>query len=152
MRSVGLPLVVATLIAGSQGAYADATPTPTPTPIVSYQTEMRAYKVAMEQFHIEMSTRAKLRKEITKNFISAVVAANNLARSAMRSAKTAESKRGILAQQKATVDFATSVRDAALVAMADAPIEPVKPLKRVELLPKQDGKSGRAKPTPTATP
>ena len=64
----------------------------------------------------------------------------------MRAAKTADAKSIVLAQLKAAIALATSARDAAIVAMGPAPIEPLKPAKLSEITPLKNGKS--VKPTP----
>ena len=142
-RSVGLAL--ATMIAAAPSPFADATPTPSPTPILL--TDIEQYKVAMGQFRTAISAREQVRKEINKIFMTDCRAANDVAKTAMRTAKTADAKSTILAQQKIAIATATSARDAAIAAMGSAPTEPLKPVKLAEIAPLKKGKS--AKPTPT---
>ena len=119
---------------------ADATPTPIAL------TVMEQYKVAMNQYRTIMGEREQVRKEINKIFITGCRTANDGAKTAMRTAKTADAKATIIAQQKATISLATSTRDAAIVAMGPAPTEPLKPAKLSEITPLKNGKS--VKPTP----
>jgi hypothetical protein len=121
---------------------ADATPTPTPIAL----TVMEQYKVAMNQYRTTMSEREQVRKEINKVFIADCRVANDVAKTAMRTAKTADAKSTILAQLKAAIALATSTRDAAIAAMGPAPTEPLKPVKLSEITPLKNGKS--VKPTP----
>ena len=119
---------------------ADATPTPIAL------TVMEQYKVAMNQYRTIMGEREQVRKEINKIFITGCRIANDGAKTAMRAAKTADAKSIVLAQLKAAIALATSARDAAIVAMGPAPIEPLKPAKLSEITPLKNGKS--VKPTP----
>ena len=119
---------------------ADATPTPIAL------TVMEQYKVAMNQYRTIMGEREQVRKEINKIFITGCRTANDGAKTAMRAAKTADAKSIVLAQLKAAIALATSARDAAIVAMGPAPIEPLKPAKLSEITPLKNGKS--VKPTP----
>ncbi len=123
-------------------SFADATPTPTPIAL----TVMEQYKVAMNQYRTAMSAREQVRKEINKVFLSTCRVANDVAKTAMRAAKTADAKSIILAQQKTAIALATSVRDSAIAAMGPAPIEPLKPVKSAEIAPLKNGQS--VKPTP----
>lgn len=140
-RSVGLALAM--MITAAPSSFGDATPTPTPIAL----TAMEQYKVAMELYGTSMSEREKVRKEINKIYMTTCSAANSVAKTAMRTAKTAVAKSTILAQQKAAIALATSIRDAAITAMGPAPTEPHKPVKLAEMAPLKKGKS--VKPTPT---
>ena len=133
------------MIAAAPSSFADATPTPSPTPRIL--TNMEQYKVAMDQFRTAMSAREQVRKEINKIFVIACFAANSVAKTAMRTAKTVVAKSTILAQQKTAIALATSARDTAIAAMGPAPTEPLKPVKLSEIAPLKKGKS--VKPTPT---
>ena len=124
-------------------SFADATPTPTPIAL----TVMEQYKVAMNQYRTAMSAREQVRKEINKVFMADCRTANDVAKTAMRTAKTADAKSIILAQQKTAIALATSSRDFAIAAMGPAPIEPLKPPKLSEITPLKNGKS--VKPTPS---
>jgi len=138
---VGLALAMNIIAAPS--SFADATPIPTPIAV----TVMEQYKVAMNQYRTAMSAREQVRKEINKIFMADCRTANDFAKTAMRTAKTADAKSTILAQQKIAIATATSARDAAIAAMGSAPTEPLKPVKLAEIAPLKKGKS--AKPTPT---
>ena len=135
---MGLALVMNIITAPS--SLADATPTPIAL------TVMEQYKVAMNQYRTIMGEREQVRKEINKIFITGCRTANDGAKTAMRAAKTADAKSIVLAQLKAAIALATSARDAAIVAMGPAPIEPLKPAKLSEITPLKNGKS--VKPTP----
>ena len=93
-----------------------------------------------------MNAREQIRKEINKIFIADCRVANDLAKTAMSTAKTADAKSTILVQQKTAIALATSTRDAAIAAMGPAPTEPLKPVKLSEITPLKNGKS--VKPTP----
>ena len=101
----------------------------------------------MDQFRTAMSAREQVRKEINKIYVIACFAANSVAKTAMRTAKTVVAKSTILAQQKTAIALATSARDTAIAAMGPAPTEPLKPVKLSEIAPLKKGKS--VKPTPT---
>ena len=135
---MGLALAMNIITAPS--SLADATPTPIAL------TVMEQYKVAMNQYRTIMGEREQVRKEINKIFITGCRTANDGAKTAMRAAKTADAKSIVLAQLKAAIALATSARDAAIVAMGPAPIEPLKPAKLSEITPLKNGKS--VKPTP----
>ena len=139
-RSVGPALAMIIITAPS--SFADATPSPTPIAVRA----MEQYRVAMEQYRTAMNAREQIRKEINKIFIAGCRVANDVAKTAMRTAKTADAKATIMAQQKATISLATSTRDAAIAAMGPAPTEPLKPVKLSEITPLKNGKS--VKPTP----
>jgi hypothetical protein len=130
-------------IIAAPSSFADATPTPTPIAV----TVMEQYKVAMNQYRTAMSAREQVRKEINKVFMADCRTANDVAKTAMRTAKTADAKSIILAQQKTAIALATSTRDFAIAAMSPAPIEPLKPPKLSEITPLKNGKS--VKPTPS---
>ena len=133
---------LAMIIITAPHSFADATPSPTPIAI----TAMEQYRVAMDQYRTAMNAREQVRKEINKIFITGCRTANDVAKTAMRTAKTADAKSIVLAQLKAAIALATSARDAAIVAMGPAPIEPLKPAKLSEITPLKNGKS--VKPTP----
>ena len=135
-------LALAMNIIAAPSSFADATPTPTPIAV----TVMEQYKVAMNQYRTAMSAREQVRKEINKVFMADCRTANDVAKTAMRTAKTADAKSIILAQQKTAIALATSTRDFAIAAMGPAPIEPLKPPKLSEITPLKNGKS--VKPTP----
>ncbi len=143
-RSVGPALAM--IIITAPHSFADATPSPTPTPTPIAVTVMEQYKAAMNQYRTTMGAREQVRKEINKIFITGCRTANDVAKTAMRTAKTADAKATIMAQQKATISLATSTRDAAIAAMGPAPTEPLKPVKLSEITPLKNGKS--VKPTP----
>ncbi len=136
-------LALAMNIIAAPFSFADATPTPTPIAV----TAMEQYKVAMNQYRTTMSEREQVRKEINKVFIADCRVANDVAKTAMRAAKTADAKSIVLAQLKAAITLATSARDAAITAIGPAPIEPLKPAKLSEITPLKNGKS--VKPTPS---
>lgn len=133
------------MIAATPSSFADATPTPSPTPIIL--TNMEQYKVAMDQFRTAMSAREEVRKGINRIYVIACSAANSVAKTSMRTAKTAVAKSTILAQQKTAIALATSARDTAIATMGPAPTEPLKPVKLAEMAPLKKSKS--VKPTPT---
>ncbi|CAB4649192.1 unannotated protein [freshwater metagenome] len=130
------------IIVTAPHSFADATPTPTPIAV----TAMEQYRVAMGQYRTAMNAREQIRKEINKIFIADCRVANDLAKTAMSTAKTADAKSTILVQQKTAIALATSTRDAAIAAMGPAPTEPLKPVKLSEITPLKNGKS--VKPTP----
>lgn len=140
-RSVGLALAM--VITAAPSSFADATPTPTPIAL----TAMEQYKVAMELYRTAMSSREQVRKEINRIFMTTCQAANDVAKTAMRAAKTTDAKSTILAQQKSAITTATSARDAAIAAMGPVPTQPLKPVKLAEIAPLKKGKG--VKPTPT---
>lgn len=137
-RSVGPALAM--IIITAPHSFADATPTPIAI------TVKEQYRIAMDQYRTAMSAREQVRKEINKVFLVDCRAANDLAKTAMRTAKTAEAKAAILVQQKTAIALATSARDAAIAAMGAAPTEPLKPAKSAEIAPLKSTKS--SKPTP----
>ena len=127
----GLTLSVLMFIFAAPSSYADSTPSPSPSPSPSSTplTAFEQYKLDVEIYKDQMSERDQERKDITKEFMSKVAAANSFAKTAMRTAKTADAKSAILAQQKTAVALAAAARDAAISEMGPAPLEPVRPSK-----------------------
>jgi hypothetical protein len=103
----------------------------------------------VENYKDQMSERDQERKDITKEFMSKVAAANSFAKTAMRTAKTADAKSAILAQQKTAVALAAALRDSAISEMGPAPLEPVKPIK-IEPLKSNKSESSKS-PAPATT-
>ena len=127
----GLTLSILLFSLATPSSYADTSPSPSPSPSPSSTplTALEQYKLELEIFKDLMSERDQTRKEITKEFMAQVSAANSFAKSAMRTAKTADSKSAILTQQKTAVALAAAARDAAISDLGPAPVEPVKPIK-----------------------
>lgn len=138
----GLTLSALMFITAAPASYADATPSPSPssTPLAA----LEQYKLDMELYKTLVSAREQVRKDITKEFMAQVAAANSFAKTALRSAKTADSKSAILAQQKTSVALAALARDTAISNMGPAPLEPLKP-KRLEI-------AKSSKPEPSKSP
>ena len=147
----GLALSVLMFIFAAPSSYADSTPSPSPSPSPSSTplTAFEQYKLDVEIYKDQMSEREQERKEITKEFMSKVAAANSFAKTAMRTAKTADSKSAILAQQKTAVALAAAARDAAISDLGPAPLEPVKPIK-IEPLKSNKSESSKS-PVPATT-
>ena len=127
----GLTLSILLFSLATPSSFADTTPSPSPSPSPSSTplTALEQYRLDLEIFKDQMSEREQERKDITKEFVAQVSAANSFAKTAMRTAKTADSKAAILAQQKSAVALAAAKRDAAISDMGPAPLEPVKPSK-----------------------
>jgi hypothetical protein len=127
----GLTLSILLFSLATPSSYADTTPSPSPSPSPSSTplTALEQYKLELEIFKDLVSEREQERKNITKEFMAQVAAANSFAKTAMRTAKTADSKAAILAQQKSAVALAAAERDAAISDLGPAPVEPVKPIK-----------------------
>lgn len=125
----GLTLSILLFSLATPSSYADTTPSPSPSPSSTPLTALEQYKLELEIFKDQVSEREQERKDITKEFVAQVAAANSIAKTAMRTAKTADSKSAILAQQKTAIALAAAARDAAISDMGPAPIEPVKPSK-----------------------
>ena len=123
----GLALSALIFISAAPASYGDATPSPSPTS--TPLTLLEQYKLDLELYKIQVSARKAVREEITKDFMAKVEAANSFAETAMRKAKTADSKSTILAQRKTAVAVAAAARDAAISNMGPAPVEPVRPSK-----------------------
>ena len=147
----GLALSVLMFIFAAPSSYADSTPSPSPSPSPSSTplTAFEQYKLDVEIYKDQMSEREQERKEITKEFMSKVAAANSFAKTAMRTAKTADAKSAILAQQKTAVALAAAARDAAISDLGPAPLEPVKPIK-IEPLKSNKSESSKS-PVPATT-
>lgn len=128
-RSAALPLSLTLLLVAAPTALAD--PTPTPPVIASPLSELDQYKIALEQFRIQINLREDSRREIAKTFISSVKEADIVYKAAMRIAKSDKAKIAILAQRESDVELAMKIRDNAIVAMGAAPVEPIKPVKPV---------------------
>lgn len=148
-RSAGLLLSLSLLLMGAPTALAHETPTPTPTPSSSPLTELEQYKLALEHYRIDMNLRDQERKEIANAFITAIKLADSIAKSALRSAKTDKSKTIILDQQQRAKDEAMLLRDEAISAMGDAPIEPIKPVKPLAAATAKKTKTSKPSPTPS---
>lgn len=150
----GLALSALMLIIAAPASYADATPSPTPSPSSTPLTAFEQYKLDVELYKTLVSAREQVRKDITKEFMAQVAAANSIAKTAMRTAKTADSKSAILAKQKTAVALAAASRDAAISNMGPAPVEPVKPSKpERSKSPEANAakKSKSPKPSPTSS-
>ena len=143
-RSVGLALGIVVLMASSPASFADASPTPSPSPTT--------YQGAMELFHNQIDAREQRRKEINSSFMIAVTAANSAAKSAMRKAKTVEAKTTVLIQQKNAIALATTMRDAAIVAMGPLPVEPVEPVSPVSTFKQSEPTKSPKATEPTKSP
>ena len=143
----GLTLSAFMFTIAAPSSYADTTPSPSPTS--TPLTALEQYKLELEIFKDQMSEREQVRKDITKEFMVKVASANSTAKIAMRTAKTADSKSAILAQQKTAVALAAAIRDTAISNMGPAPVEPVKPSKPEPLKSSkaEPSKSESAKPT-----
>ncbi len=126
---VGLALGVGMLALNTPEAFADASATPKPNPSSSFDAAMLQYKIDMQTYRTQMFEREKIRREITKRFIAAVVQANKTAKSGIASATTPESKAIIISVQKNSVALAVVARDNAILSMALAPIQPIKPIR-----------------------
>ena len=145
-RMAVLALVLCTAVNSIGPAYADATPSPTS----DSQSIMALYKAALTDYLAQMKLRDLQRMKINQIFMSSVNDANRTAKSALRSAKTPTAKSEVLAVQKAAIALANSVRDAAILAMGQPPIEPVKPTNGLQALDKRKIKSAKATPTPSS--
>jgi len=150
----GRPTIIAlgvTIALGAPlSAFADASPSPSASqsPASDFQSALTQYKSDMEQYRTLINEREQTRKIITQSFLQAVSSANSAAKAAMRSAKTADAKAAVLAQQKNAVSLASTVRDAALTDLGPVPIEPTKPVKPQEFAPTKKSKPEKSSPTP----
>ena len=133
------------LFAATPAALADPTPSPSASPL----SELEQYKLALAQFRIEMNLREQLRKEIAKAFIRSVKEADNLSKSAMRTAKNDRERTVIRNQRESAIAEAMKIRDDAIEAMGIAPVEPVKPVKPVIATTAKKTKSSKPSPTPS---
>jgi len=147
-RSAALLLGLNLLVVGAPTALADSTPSPTPT--ASPLSDLEQYKFALEQYRITMNVREQERKDIAKTFIAAIKLADSIAKSALRSAKNDKAKIVILEQQLHAKEEAMAVRDAAITAMGEAPVEPIKPVKPTATASTKKGKTSKPSPTPSS--
>lgn len=153
-RMAGLALSVFVLVIAAPSSFADSTPSPSPSPTSTPLTALEQYKLDVELFKIQVSERDQMRKEITKEFLAEVAAANSFAKTAMRTAKTADAKAAILAQQKTAVALAAAARDSAISDLGPAPVEPIKPSKIEPLKASrlEPSKSESSKPESSKSP
>ena len=149
-RSAALLLGLNLLVVGAPSALADSTPSPTPTPSASPLSDLEQYKIALEQYRIDMNLREQERKEIAKTFIVAIKLADSVAKSALRSAKTDKAIKIIRDQQQSAKDEAMLNRDEAILAMGQAPVEPTKPVKPMAAAPTKKSKTSKPSPTPSS--
>jgi len=153
-RSAALLLGLNLLVVGVPSALADSTPSPTPTPSASPLSELEQYKISLEQYRFDMNLREQERREIAKKFVAAIKLADNVAKSAFRSAKTDKAKILILEQQERAKEQAMQLRDEAITAMGDAPVEPIKPVKPVKpvkpIATAKKVKTSKPSPTPSS--
>lgn len=147
-RVAALLLGLNLLVVGSPTASADSTPSPTPS--ASPLNELEQYKIALEQYQNEMKLRGQVQKEIAKVFITAIKLADSIAKSALRSAKTDKAKTIILDQQQRAKDEAMQLRNEAISAMGEAPVEPIKPVKPMAAAPTKKTKTIKPSPTPSS--
>ena len=129
--ALGLALTVVT----PHSALAEPTPTPSASPLSDYQSASNQYKLNLQQYRALISGREQSRKLITQAFIVAVSSANGAAKSALRTAKTADAITAIRDQLKISIRIASEVRDAANTGLGPNPIEPIKPVKLQETAP-----------------
>jgi hypothetical protein len=97
-----------------------------------------------------MNLREQERKEIAKTFIVAIKLADSIAKSALRSAKSDKAKTIVLEQQLHAKEEAIQVRDEAITAMGEAPVEPIKPVKPTATASTKKGKTSKPSPTPSS--
>ncbi len=106
-----------------------AEPTPTASSNNDYQNVLSQYKSDMQQYRTLIVTREQNKKLITQDFIIAVSSANSAAKSALRTAKTADAKTAIGDQLKISIRTASEARDTANTGLGPIPLEPIKPVK-----------------------
>ena len=151
--SAGLLLSLSLLLTGASAAIAIETPSATPTPtsaplneLEKYKLTLEQYKLALEQYRININLREQMRKEITKAFVIAIKAANNISKSSYDSDNR---RRNAIAE-------AVQVRDKALASMGSPPIEPTKPTKPTKPVKTEitqtANKTKMSKPSPTPSP
>lgn len=117
----------ATAIVLSSGASAaladDASSTSTTVPATSgaktVSAERAAYRLALQTYN-------KAKIEINKNFATAMREANSARRTARETATTKEAKKAVQTAFSAAVTAAQDARTAALAALGDPPVKPVK--------------------------
>ena len=123
----GLALSALILMIAAPASHADSTPSPTPSPSSTPLTAIEQYKLDVEIYSTQVAAREQERKDIAKEFIAKVEAANSFADKALLKAKTKSEIRSINAQQKTAIALAIAIKEAALSEMGPAPLEPVKP-------------------------
>lgn len=126
---------VAISLAAPHSALAEPTPTPSTSPLSDYQSALIQYRSDIQQYRALISDREQSRKLITQTFILAVSSANGAAKSALRTARTADAKTAIADQLKISIRIASEARDAANTGLGPLPIEPIKPVKLQEIAP-----------------
>lgn len=140
MKRVIAVATIATLVVIPNTAFADETATPKPKVKVSQeykaaldkwksdnQAAIGAYKNALAQYMAKVKENAAARKAANDAFKSAVDTAKKAYKSAMLAATTPEAKTAAENARKLAIAAATSVRDAAIKAIAALPTKPVKP-------------------------
>ena len=134
-RAAIVAMGVAITVAVPNTALAEPTPTSTTSSLSEYQSALNQYKLDLQQYRNLISDREQSRKSITQAFIVAVASANGAAKSALRTAKTADAKTAIGEQLKTSIRLASEARDSANTALGPLPIEPIKPVKLQEPAP-----------------
>ena len=128
-------LGIAITLASANIAMAEPTSTPTASPLNDYQNALSQYKLDMQQYRTLIMTREQSKKLITQDFILAVSSANSAAKSALRTAKTADAKTAVGDQLKISIRIASEARDTANTGLGSFPLEPIKPVKSQEIAP-----------------
>lgn len=121
--SIGLALALLTPAA----TFADTRPSA--PEVQSYKSEVDSYKQAMEVFRLELQRYEESRRSINALYKAAIDRALADSKSASDSRATQFQKRQSFTTKRSAVVVATSIRDAAMAALGQAPIPPLEPIK-----------------------
>ncbi len=97
--------------------------------VQSYKSEVDSYKQAMEVFRQELQRYEESRRSINALYKAAIERALAESKFANDSRASQLQKRQSFATKRSAVVVATSIRDAAMAALGQAPIPPMEPIK-----------------------
>jgi ABC-type multidrug transport system fused ATPase/permease subunit len=103
----------------AEDASSPSTTVPTASTPKTISAERSAYRTALQAYN-------KAKIEINKNFATAMKEANTARRTARESATTKEAKKAAQIAFSAAITTAQNARTAALTALGDPPVKPVK--------------------------
>lgn len=119
MATIALVMSSGATVAFAEDATSPSTSVPTTSTTKTISAERSAYRIALQAYN-------KAKIEINKNFALAMREANTARRTARESATTKEAKKAAQIVFSAAITAAQNARTAALAALGDPPVKPVK--------------------------
>lgn len=119
MATIALVMSSGATVAFAEDATSPSTSVPTTSTPKTISAERSAYRIALQAYN-------KAKIEINKNFALAMREANTARRTARESATTKEAKKAAQIVFSAAITAAQNARTAALTALGNPPVKPVK--------------------------